>query len=104
MITQDEAFAKNLELSFEFDRYLIDHPKFAEKIPFNVLVVLLPQYDRKLSAYNKKAAQQNREPKQPVVYIEIAGMRPHKSRLLQPNLYVKNGKSVPAKKRTTTQF
>lgn len=100
MITQDEAFAKNLELSFEFDRYLLDHPKFAEKIPFSALVVLLPQYDRELSAYNKKAAQQNHEPNQPVVYIEIAGLKPKKSRLMQPN--VRNGKRVSTQKPKTS--
>ncbi len=96
MMTDDVAFAKNLELGFEFDRYLLDHPKFAEKIPYDALVVLQPQYDRKLSAYNRKIALQNRERKQPLVYIEIAGLKPQKSRLLQPN--VKNGKRVSTRK------
>lgn len=94
-MTQEEIFAKNLELGFEFDRYLNDHPKFAEQIPFNALVVLLPRYDRKLSAYNRKIARQNREPKQPLVYVEIAGLKPQKSRLLQ--LSLKNGKRASAK-------
>lgn len=98
MITKDEAFAKNLELSFEFDRYLIDHPGFADKIPFNALVVLLPKYDRALSAYNKKIAQQNRMPEQSVVFVEIAGLKPRKSRLLRPNVSVKNGKNTSTEK------
>lgn len=55
-MTKDEAFAKNLELGFEFDRYLIDHPKFAENIPFNALVVLLPNHDHELREYNFKSA------------------------------------------------
>jgi hypothetical protein len=38
--------------SFEFDRYLFEHPGFAEKIPNNAVVVLLPEYDPKLRKYN----------------------------------------------------
>lgn len=93
-MTKDEAFAKNLELSFEFDRYLIEHPKFAEKIPFDALVVLLPKYDHELCEYNLKIATKNSEPEQPVVYVEIDGVKPEKSRLLRLKLKLaENGNS-----------
>lgn len=93
-MTRDEAFAKNLELSFEFDRYLLDHPKFAEKIPFEAMVVLLPKYDRELCEYNLKIAKKNYAPGHPVVHIEIAGVKPQKSRLLRPKLkFSENGKN-----------
>jgi hypothetical protein len=93
-MTKDEAFAKNLELGFEFDRYLIEHPKFAEKIPFDALVVLLPKYDQKLREYNLRIAQKNREPEQSVVYVEIDGVKPQKSRLLRPKLKLaENGRN-----------
>ena len=38
-----KTFYKNLLLGTEFDKYLIEHPKFAESIPNGALVVLLPQ-------------------------------------------------------------
>ena len=41
MMTEQEIFAKNLILSTEFDRYVLEHPDFAEKIPDNAQVVLL---------------------------------------------------------------
>ena len=31
---------RNLQLVKEFDRYVLEHPEFAEKIPDNALVVM----------------------------------------------------------------
>ncbi len=87
-MTREEAVNKNLELSFEFDRYLFEHPKFAEKIPDNALVVLLPQYDEALREYNLKIAEENRESEQQLVLVEIASLKPQKSRLTRPRLKV----------------
>jgi len=89
-MTREEAVNKNLDLSFEFDRYLFEHPGFAEKIPNNAVVVLLPEYDPKLRKYNLDVAKKNREPEQPLVLVEIAPLRPQKSRLVRPKLTVAN--------------
>jgi hypothetical protein len=95
----DEAFAKNLELTFEFDRYLVDHPKFAEKIPFDALVVLLPKYDRRLREYNLKTSKKNRQAGQSVIYVQIDGLKPPKSRLLRPQISTSaNGASARIRK------
>ena len=45
-MTEQEVFAKNLILSTEFDRYILEHPEVAEKIPLNAQVVLLPEDDK----------------------------------------------------------
>jgi hypothetical protein len=86
----EEAMNKNLDLSFEFDRYLFEHPKFADKIPDNAVVVLLPEYDKELREYNLKVAKKNREPDQPLVLVEIASLKPQKSRLVRPRMKVMN--------------
>ena len=39
MMTQQELFSKNLILSTEFDRYVLEHPEFAHKIPENAQVL-----------------------------------------------------------------
>jgi hypothetical protein len=62
---------KNLELSFEFTRYLFAHPEMEARIPKGALVVLLPDYDEKLKRFNLKHAQRQRAEGQPVVYIRI---------------------------------
>ena len=37
---------KNITLSFEFERYLLEHPESLEHIPSGAEIVLLPKYDR----------------------------------------------------------
>ena len=65
---------KNLELSFEFTRYLLAHPEMEEKIPKGAQVVLLPDYDEKLSRFNLRNSKRQREDGQPVVYVLIKSL------------------------------
>jgi hypothetical protein len=66
-----ELMEKNLELSFEFTRYLMDHPELEEQIPKGAQVVLLPDYDEDLKRFNLKNSQRRREKDQPVIYVRI---------------------------------
>lgn len=66
-----ELVEKNLELSFEFTRYLVDHPELEERIPKGAQVVLLPDYDEDLKRFNLKNSQRHREKDQPVIYVRI---------------------------------
>lgn len=43
---------KNMELSFEFMRYLLAHPELEKRIPKGARVVLLPDYDEELKRFN----------------------------------------------------
>ena len=47
-----ELFEKNQKLSTEFDLYLLDHPEMRDDIPDNSLIVLLPEFDKKLKEKN----------------------------------------------------
>ena len=62
---------KNIELSFEFTRYLLDHPELEDRIPKGAQVVLLPEYDEKLKHFNMQTAKKQQEEGQPVVYVSI---------------------------------
>ena len=86
MMTDQEIFSKNLILSTEFDRYLLEHPEFAEKIPVNAQVVLLPADDPELRQKNVEIAKAQREPRQPVIYVQIEKVAPQMSRLINPVL------------------
>ena len=73
----------NLELSFEFTRYLLAHPEMDERIPKGAQVVLLPDYGEKLRRFNLRNSQQQREDGQPVVYVRIKKLNPDRpSRLV----------------------
>ncbi len=74
---------KNLELSFEFTRYLLAHPEMEEKIPKGAQVVLLPDYDERLARFNLRNSKRQREEGQPVVYVRIKSLNPDRpSRLV----------------------
>ena len=62
---------KNLELSFEFTRYLMAHPDIEKQIPRGSQVVMLPEYDDELKRFNLRNSKRRREKGQPVVYVRI---------------------------------
>ncbi len=88
-MTEQEIFKKNLVLSTEFDRYILEHPEFAEKIPLNAQIVFLPEDDQKLCRINMEIAEKQREAGQQVVYVHIGGVAPQLSRLKDVSLEVK---------------
>jgi hypothetical protein len=85
---EDWLWQRSLTLIHEFDRYVLEHPRFAEKIPNGAEVVLLPSYDDELRKYNLRNSQINREPGRPLVYIEIDRLRPRRSLIVRPKLKV----------------
>ena len=85
---EEDVFAKNLALSTEFSRYVLEHPEVGESLPPNARVILLPREDPELCRINLKMAekQRSREPDQPVVYVYIEEIAPVKSRLVTLHL------------------
>jgi len=77
----DDLWLRSLTLIHEFERYIHDHPRFADRIPYGAQVVLLPTYDEELRQYNFQNAEMNREKGRPVVFIEIDELRPARSRI-----------------------
>ncbi len=88
-MTEDEVFTKNLILSTEFDRYILENPDFAEKIPLNAQIILLPENDKELCRINIEIAERQREEEQQVVYIHIGQIAPQISRLTDVSLELK---------------
>jgi hypothetical protein len=48
-VRDSKLIENNLELSFEFTRYLLAHPEMDERIPKGAQVVLLPDCDERLA-------------------------------------------------------
>jgi len=87
-MTEQEVFTKNLILSTEFDRYILEHPEFAERIPLNAQIVILPEDDRELCKINIEMAEKQREKGQQVVYVHVGSIPPQISRLTNVSLEV----------------
>jgi len=88
MYNQETVAEKNITLSFEFERYVLEHPEVLEQIPQGAEVVLLPKDDPELYRINIEAAQRSSGEKndRPIVYVEIEALAPPRSRLINPRL------------------
>lgn len=88
---KDEAIVqKNITLFFEFQQYVLEHPEIIEDVPDDAEIVLLPKDDLELYRANLEAArrpsQNDDVPNRPVVYIEIDGLAPIRSRIINPRV------------------
>jgi len=88
---RDEAVVqKNLTLFFEFQQYVLEHPEILDDVPDDAQIVLLPKDDPELYRTNLEAARESREnddvSDRPIVYIEIDGLAPPRSRVINPRV------------------
>lgn len=77
---------RNLQLVKEFDRYVLEHPDFAEKIPNNALVVMNIEGDDEFNAWARKTAEGVAEVDNQIVYVNIIDMKPVRSRITKLDL------------------
>jgi len=81
MTGQTRFQEKNTTLVREFDRYILEHPGFAEQIPDNALVVMQIEGDEEFNNWAKEAARQASEKETLIVYIRIRELKPVRSRI-----------------------
>ena len=72
---------KNAELVTEFDRYVREHPDFADRIPDNALVAMLVEGDEEFNQWSQEGAKRQAEKGQPIVYVKIKRIQPIRSRI-----------------------
>ena len=77
---------KNAELVTEFDRYVREHPDFAEPIPNNALVAMLVEGDEEFNRWSQDGAKRQAEKGQPIVYVKIKRIQPIRSRIQEMEL------------------
>jgi len=88
-MNKKELFERNLILSTEFSRYVMENPEVANRIPKDALVVILPEYDQELAEENLKIAETKREKDQPMVLVRVKRLAPErKSRLIKPTIEI----------------
>jgi hypothetical protein len=77
---------KHAILVTEFDRYVLEHPEFAVKIPQNAQIVLQVEGEEEYNAWSRQIAARQREQDQTVVFVKVKGLKPTKSRLIKPEI------------------
>lgn len=81
MIDKKGFVEKNTMLVKEFDRYVLEHPEFADEIPNNSLVVMQIEGDEEFNNWARETARSVAEKNNPVVYVIITELKPVRSRI-----------------------
>jgi hypothetical protein len=74
----------NSVLGYEFDRYVLEHPDFAEKIPPGAIVVLQLEGEDAFNKWARNIAELHRGKDEPILFVQVKGLRPPRSRLIRP--------------------
>ena len=77
---------RNAELVSEFDRYVREHPEWADLIPNHALVTLLLEGDEEFNDWSRQGAQRQAEEGQPIIYVKIKQLEPARSRIREVEL------------------
>ncbi len=72
---------KNTDLIKEFNRYIREHPKFADSIPNRAIVIMQLEGDEEFNRWSRKLAKRQVEKGQPIIYIRIKKIKPVRSRI-----------------------
>ncbi|KKO20376.1 MAG: hypothetical protein L3J18_00725 [Candidatus Brocadia sp.] len=81
MIGKNIFVERNSMLVKEFDRYIIEHPEFADGIPDNALVVMQIEGDEEFNNWARETARGIAEKNTPIVYVTITELKPVRSRI-----------------------
>ena len=73
--------AQNTMLVKEFDRYNLEHPGFADRIPDNALVVMQLKGDKEFNNWARETAQSVAEKDTPLLFVTITEFKPVRSRI-----------------------
>ena len=72
---------KNLDLIFEFEKYVLEHPEIAEKIPRDAVVFMKVAGDGKFNRWSKRKAKKQAKKGAPLISITVKKLRPVHSRI-----------------------
>lgn len=79
---KDQAFAQRVvDLAFEFNRYVIDHPEITKKIGLKARIFFEIEGDEEFNAWSHRFAASQADGDQPVVWVRIKKLRPIQSRI-----------------------
>lgn len=82
MSKKDQQFAQRVvDLAFEFNRYVIEHPEIIEKIGLQARIFFQIDGDEEFNAWSRRFAASQPPDDRPVVWIKIKKLRPIQSRI-----------------------
>jgi len=82
MTASEKKFVeRNLDLIFEFEKYVLEHPAIAEKIPRDAVVFMKVTGDQKFNRWSERQAKKQAKKGAPLISITVKKMGPVHSRI-----------------------
>ena len=81
MIDKKRFVEKNTMLVREFDKYILEHPEFAGKLPDNALIVMQIEGDEEFNKWARETGQSIAEKDNPIMYVTVTELKPVRSRI-----------------------
>lgn len=79
---KDREFGQRVvDLAFEFNRYVIEHPEIIEKIGLQARIFFEIEGDEEFNAWSRQFAASQPSDDRPMVWIKIKKLRPIQSRI-----------------------
>jgi len=72
---------KNLDLLFEFEKYVLEHPEITENIPRNAVVFMKLAGDEKFNRWSARSAKRQARKGQPIISVTVKKLTPIHSRI-----------------------
>jgi hypothetical protein len=72
---------KNLDLIFEFEKYVLEHPEVGERIPRNAVVFMKVAGDEKFNLWSERQARKQAKKGTTLISITVKKMGPVHSRI-----------------------
>jgi hypothetical protein len=72
---------KNLDLIFEFEKYVLEHPEVGERIPRNAVVFMKVAGDEKFNLWSERRARKQAKKGTPLISVTVKKLGPVHSRI-----------------------
>jgi Family of unknown function (DUF5647) len=72
---------KNLDLIFEFEKYVLEHPEVGERIPRNAVVFMKVAGDEKFNLWSERRARKQAKKGSPLISVTVKKLGPVHSRI-----------------------
>ena len=78
---EKKMIEKNLDLLFEFEKYVLEHPEITEKIPRDAIVFMKLAGNQKFNRWSVRWAKRQAKKGQPLISLTVKKLSPVRSRI-----------------------
>ncbi len=82
-----KAFERNSDLTFGLMRYILAHPDIVKRLPKKFELIILPDDDAELTAYNLRLLRKYGSEGQPVVFVRMKTSQDKNVERARPQVY-----------------